>query len=395
MRQIITKKKMIFLTPLIRSLFATALISMTIIPATSAVAAEPLNIASQGYFFVGGEYVKNNKAQQIRVNQMFVQFQVPANQTKPYPVVMWHGGGQTGTNFLGTPDGREGWATYFLRQGYAVYVVDQPARGRSGYFAEIYGNTRKPNTDAMSDRFTAPEAKNQYPQAKFHTQWPGAGIAGDKVFDEFFASQQEDIEDLFVIERLNRQAGEALLDKIGPAILLTHSQSGPFGWSIADSRPGLVKGILAIEPNGPPLYEMDLSTADGRFYKDGIAGRPWGIGRVPLKFDPPVKDPKELAMVRQAKADGSDLVRCWLQPEPARQLINLKGIPILIVASEASYHAPYDHCTSLFLLQAGVTNKFVRLPEIGIKGNGHMMMLEKNNLEIAKFLVNWATDNIR
>jgi pimeloyl-ACP methyl ester carboxylesterase len=76
-------------------------------------------------------------------------------------------------------------------------------------------------------------------------------------------------------------------------------------------------------------------------------------------------------------------------------LINLKGIPILIVASEASYHAPYDHCTSLFLLQAGVTNKFVRLPEIGIKGNGHMMMLEKNNLEIAKFLVNWATDNIR
>ena len=69
-------------------------------------------------------------------------------------------------------------------------------------------------------------------------------------------------------------------------------------------------------------------------------------------------------MTRQDKADGTDLVRCWLQDAPApRQLVNLKGIPILIVISEASYHAPYDHCTSKFLTQAGVKHSFVRLPE--------------------------------
>ena len=63
--------------------------------------------------------------------------------------------------------------------------------------------------------------------------------------------------------------------------------------------------------------------------------------------------------------------------------------------SEASYHAPYDHCTSEYLTQAGVKNDFVRLTDLHIHGNGHMMMLEKNNLEIAAFLVDWAQKNIQ
>ena len=100
-------------------------------------------------------------------------------------------------------------------------------------------------------------------------------------------------------------------------------------------------------------------------------------------------------MNQQAKASGPDLVRCWLQGSPARQLPNLQGIPILIVTSEASYHAPYDHCTSEFLKQAGVQHEFVRLPELHIHGNGHMMMLEKNNLEIASFIAGWAQKNMR
>jgi len=88
-------------------------------------------------------------------------------------------------------------------------------------------------------------------------------------------------------------------------------------------------------------------------------------------------------------------VRCFLQAEPARQLTNLRGIPILILVSEASYHAPYDHCTARFLEQAGVKNSFVRLTDHGIRGNGHMMMLEKNNLEIAAFLRRWEAANVR
>jgi len=349
-------------------------------------------LAEQGYFFVGGEYSKS-KDGQIMTGQMYVQYQIPENRTQPYPVVMWHGGGQTGTNFMGTPDGRKGWGDYFLQRGYAVYIVDQPARARSGYFTDTYGPTRRPSTGAMSSRFTAPERTNAYPQAKLHTQWPGTGVPGDPIFDQFFASQLEDIADTGVIERLNRAAGIALLDKIGPAILLTHSQSGPFGWQLADARPKLVKGILAVEPNGPPFYEMSAVGAPN-WFEDGPLGRAWGITRGPLTFSPPAKDPKELRMTRQASASGPDLVRCWL-PADARQLPNLQGIPILIITSEASYHSPYDHCTSEFLKQAGVKHDFVRLPSLGIRGNGHMMMLEKNNLDIAAELVKWAQQNIR
>jgi pimeloyl-ACP methyl ester carboxylesterase len=361
--------------------------------ADDSIASRRLVLAEQGYFFVGGRYTKTSDGE-IRTGQMYVQYQIPENRTQPYPVVMWHGGGQTATNFMGTPDGRKGWGDYFLQRGYAVYIVDQPARARSGFFTETYGKTRRPTTEAMSSRFTAPERANQYPQAKLHTQWPGTGLAGDPTFDQFFSSQVEDIADVNVIEQLNRDAGVALLDKIGPAVLLTHSQSGPFGWALADARPKLVKGILAIEPNGPPFFENTVIGAPN-WFKDGPLGRPWGITRGPLTFSPAASDPKDLHMNQQAKASGPDLVRCWLQGSPARQLPNLQGIPILIVTSEASYHAPYDHCTSEFLKQAGVQHEFVRLPELHIHGNGHMMMLEKNNLEIASFIAGWAQKNIR
>ena len=353
----------------------------------------PLVIADQGYFHVGGHYTKT-KDGQIMVGQMFVQYQIPQDRKSPYPVVMWHGGGQTGTNFISTPDGRRGWADYFVRQGYAVYVVDQPARARSGYFTEAYGPTRRPVTEYMQRRFTAPERYNDWPQAKLHTQWPGTGVAGDPVFDRFFASQVEDIRDVSVIEKLNRDAGAALLDKIGPAILLTHSQSGPFGWGLANDRPGLVKGILAIEPNGPPFHEAAFEGAPN-WFKDGPFARPYGITRGPLVYAPAVSDPKELNMTQQAAPAAPDLVRCWLQGGKPRQLPHLQSVPILIVVSEASYHTPYDHCTSLYLNQSGVKHDFVRLPDAGIRGNAHMMMLEKNSDEIAALLANWARRNIK
>ena len=173
----------------------------------------PLVIAKQDFFFVGGQYTQS-KDGQIMVGQMFVQYQIPQARKHKYPIIMIHGGGQTGTNFLGTPDGRPGWAEYFLRQGYAVYVVDQPGRARSGYFTDAYGPTRRPNASAMSERFTVPENSNLYPQAKLHTQWPGKGVAGDPVYDQFFASQVEDMQNLTMLEDLNRNAVSALLDKI-------------------------------------------------------------------------------------------------------------------------------------------------------------------------------------
>ena len=96
-----------------------------------------------------------------------------------------------------------------------------------------------------------------------------------------------------------------------------------------------------------------------------------------------------LEFVRQDKPDKPDLVRCWLQKEPARQLPNLKRIPVVIIMSEASYHAAYDHCTAAYLNQAGVPNTLIRLADVGVRGNGHMMMIEKNSAAIAGVIAQW------
>jgi Transposase DDE domain group 1 len=97
----------------------------------------------------------------------------------------------------------------------------------------------------------------------------------------------------------------------------------------------------------------------------------------------------DLAFVQQDKADGPGLVRCYAQKEPARTLPNLQKVPILVLTSEASYHAPYDHCTVKYLEQAGVHPTFIRLADLGIHGNSHVMMMEKNNAQIAGVIARW------
>src|SRR5205085_10264838 len=122
---------------------------------------------------------------------------------------------------------------------------------------------------------------------------------GDAVFDQFFASQLPSIEDFTEQQVLNRDALLALLEKIGPAILLTHSQSGAFGWPVADARPELVKAIVAVEPNGPPFYGVENVPAPDWFRDAAGRTRPWGITSVPLAYSPPAAAAADLAIVRQ------------------------------------------------------------------------------------------------
>jgi pimeloyl-ACP methyl ester carboxylesterase len=356
--------------------------------------AEPLSIAHQGYFFVGGKYSDRNNRTAMS-GQLYVEFQIPGKQTHPWPVVMIHGGGQTGTNFTGTPDGRQGWAEFFLRQGYAVYVVDQPGRGRAAYEAETYGPMTQLDAENIQRRFVAPERYKLWPQAHLHTQWPGKGVPGDAVFDQFYSSEVPSIQNFTLQQLLNRDAILALLDKIGPAILLTHSQSGAFGWPVADRRPAAVKAIVAVEPNGPPFFDVENIAAPDWFRDAAAQARPWGVAAAPLTYSPPAAKASDLAIERQEKADAAGLTRCWMQKAPARTLPNLEKLPILIVTAEASYHAPYDHCTVKYLEQAGVHPVWIKLGDSGIHGNGHMMMLEKNNLEIAGVLARWLSQNVR
>ncbi len=373
---------------LLNKLLLGILVGAALMPGTTAKSPEPLSIARQGYLFAGGKY-SNVQGQQAMSGHLYVEFQIPARQQHPWPVIMIHGGGQSGTNFTGTPDGREGWAQFFLRRGYAVYVVDQPGRGRAAYEADVYGPASKVNFDNIQRRFVAPERFKLWPQAALHTQWPGKGSPGDPVFDQFYASQVPVIRDFTLQQTLNRDAIVDLLDKIGPSILLTHSQSGAFGWPVADARPNLVKAIVAVEPNGPPFFDVVNVAAPDWFANAESQARPWGVTAVPLTYAPPAAKPAELSIMQQDKADGRDLARCWLQKPPARTLPNLQKIPTLILTAEASYHAPYDHCTVKYFEQAGAHPVWIKLADIGIHGNGHMMMLEKNNAEIAAVISNW------
>ena len=352
----------------------------------------PLVIARSGHLFAGGR-IDHSVQGSPMVGQMYAEFQIPQNLRQPYPIVMIHGGSQTGTNFTGTPDGREGWSQYFLRRGYAVYVVDQVARGRSAHWSQSLGATTTPNLQRVEQRFVAPERFNLWPQAHLHTQFPGTGKPGDSSFDAFYASQVPSLAEFARQQALNRDAGVALLDKIGPAILLTHSQSGAFGWPIADQRPNLVKALIAVEPNGPPVHEIEFKGAP-EWFRDNPREKTWGLGDVPLTYDPPLGEGQRLAFVRQENPENPDLVRCWMQQEPARKLVNLQEIPVLIIMAEASYHAAYDHCTAAYLNQAGVKNTFIKLADVGIRGNGHMMMLEKNSDAIAGVMLDWLNQTL-
>jgi pimeloyl-ACP methyl ester carboxylesterase len=348
----------------------------------------PLALAKASYFFVGGKIDTSVEGSPM-LGQMYVESMIPARRTQPFPIVMVHGGGQTGTNFTGTPDGREGWAQYFVRRGYAVYVVDQVARGRSAYWApQPYGGVTASRFNFLDQRFVAPERYKQWPQAHLHTQWPGEGKPGDPAFDQFYASQFPSLASFPKQQELNRDALVALLDKIGPAILLTHSQSGSFNWPVADARPGLIKALVAVEPSGPPVHDID-NTGEPDWFKDAERTKISGLADVPLAYDPPLTGDAKLEFVRQDKADRPDLARCWLQKEPARRLPSLTRIPVVIVSAEASYHASYDHCTAAYLSQAGVHNTLIRLADMGVHGNGHMMMIEKNNAAIAGVIAQW------
>jgi pimeloyl-ACP methyl ester carboxylesterase len=360
----------------------TALTALVAAAAIALLGAGPLVLKADQSFYVGGVYTPT-KDGDIMDGAMYVHALIPAKQTHKYPVVMIHGINSTGVTFETTADGREGWAQHFVRAGYAVYVVDQPARGRSPYRADLDGPEPRSDTasaQGASRAYTDPEAYNDYPQAKLHTQWPGLGTEGNAPFDNYMRGRFDSIPTgNGLSERQTKAAGAALLDRIGPAILLTHSQGGAFGWQIADARPQLVKAIIAVEPALSPTFPLRPGTAPL-----------YGITTTPITYAPPVSDTDRIVPAPQA-ADSPDVSRCWLQSAPVRTLPTLHGIPIAVVIGEASPLAQSAQCVAHYLAQAGVPNDLIRLGTVGIHGNSHSMMLEKNSDDIAAFLEGWIS----
>ena len=351
------------------------------------------NVARHGFWYAGGKYVgelgENKEA--TMGGSMYVEVMVPKQIRSPYPIVFFHGAGQTGVDWLQTPEGRPGWAYNFLDMGYVVYLTDFPARGRSPFVPGVDGNLTMRTAPNLEEIFTAGAARGDFPQGKKHNQWPGTGRIGDKVFDDFVKTQVQFLQGNRQ-ETLARDGYIALLDAINtPVILLTHSQGGAFGWLVADARPNLVKAIATLEPAAPPIRGVD--TAKVAYGQGG--GLSWGVANSPIAYEPAISDPKELQTTLEAQAPSPDKVACYVQQEPARKLKNLANIPVLLMSMDGSYHRQYDHCLAKWLNQAGVKTQYVEPETVGLSGNGHMMMLEKNSAEIAKYIGSWLSTNAR
>jgi pimeloyl-ACP methyl ester carboxylesterase len=364
-------------------------------PFTSVPTFSTANIARQGHFYVGGKWV-GEPGHEIMRGAMYVETWVPKKIRFKYPILfVQSGGGETNVALLQTPDGRPGWAYDFVNRGYVVYMMDLPGRGRSAYVPGVDGELIPPRSGPLMEEVWSgarppSTPQSSWPQATKHTQWPGdgpnKGKMGDPIFD-YFAKTDSQAPTGKDMEQLSADDIVALVDLIhGPVVLLLHSGVAPSGWLVADARPKMVKGIVAAEPVAPPIENAERGATG--------PGRVWGLTNMPITYDPPIKSASELSTVREDKADGPDLIPCWVQKEPARKLINLEGIPILDVSGEASYHRPYAHCVAKWLNQAGGKATFVRLEDVGIRGNGHQFMSEENSAEISKFFMDWLEKNV-
>jgi pimeloyl-ACP methyl ester carboxylesterase len=387
--------------------------------ATADRTAAALDLAEWSYFWVGVEQAHLARGTTANGKQMYVEYWIPSVVRHPLPIVLVHGGGGQGLDWMGTPDGRPGWLTFLLQEGFKVYVVDRPGHGRSPFHPDLHGPfPAQTNTlEAMSGQFTPPNASRPAvgPYRPLHNQWPGTGEVGSPELDQLVASQGGSYvtaaapaaaagpasggggrggpgavtasaaaaalppvdggaaSGAETAHMVWRQRGAMLLDKIGPAIVMTHSAGGPFGWLVADARPSLVKGIICIEGGGAPFGGQNV----------------WGMSTIPVVYDPPVADPAD---IKTRSVTSTQPYR--LQEEPARRLKNLQGIPIVIVTAEASFASPGNPGAIAYFRQAGCKAEELRLADRGIHGNGHMMMIEKNHRQVLQPILDWIQNNV-
>jgi pimeloyl-ACP methyl ester carboxylesterase len=307
----------------------------------------------------------------IVAGQMYVQYLLPAEVRRPYSVVLVHGGSGQGTHYMGLGDGQAGWMHYFVQEGFKVYVVDRPGHGRAPYHPDALGPIAPVLTyDTVTGDFMR-AANNP------NKRWMGTGDAGDPRVDQFQAGQNSAPQDGALAQTLWASRGAELQDRIGAAVIVTHSAGGPFGWLVADERPTLVKGVVCVEGAGAPFGGQNR----------------WGLTSVPLAFDPPASDPEQIATREVTPPPGSAMPPYRLQTEPVRKLKNLQGIPIAIVTAESSgrFAAPPVE----FLKQAGCAVDDLQLKDRGILGNGHFMMLETNRRQVFDAIRSWIETNVK
>ena len=306
-------------------------------------------------FWITGDVVMNDSGTFQR-GPLFVDWQEPHKVTG-MPLVLIHGGGGQGTDWLTTPDERPGWASLLRRAGHPVYVVDRPGHGRSAAHPDVLGQPGQP-ASYEGAAFVFASA----PATASHTQWPWGRAPGDREFDQFVASGGYLLANLADSQDLDARRIVELLERVGPSVLVAHSLGTCAAWLVADRRPDLVLGIVAIEPVGPPFVSAP-----------GTGKLTWGLTAAPMRTQPevPVED--------LAGSRGS-----WTVPSFA-------GLKVLVISGEASIMASAAASVTEFLVEIGADARHTALEDIGIHGNGHGLIFEQNSAETIKPVLEWIT----
>jgi len=305
-----------------------------------------ISLRDQGHFFVGGEKTEAADNGSVQVyNQMFVGYQLPAEKEHRYPLVLIHGGGGQATDWFSTPDGRDGWRDYFIAAGFDVYWVDRPGYGRSPTNVRYGELTESANSSIINflARSNHWPGDSQDPSDPSILTWLSSSPPGPYAGDAIAAS-----------------AISELLDQIGPAILVTHSAGAASGWLAADLNHSNVAGIIAFEPGASNMVHE---------IRKGLTFEP----ALPADFMP-VEDSEGC----EAQAPGS----------PSK-LSRYSDFPVHLVGSELGLIAGLPCAVKVFS-QAGVNVKYTYLPDLGFTGNGHFMMAETNNGELAQIFIDLA-----
>lgn len=332
-----------------------------------------ITIAEQGSFFVAGRRVQapgtydptksaagTDEGQSFWIDQMYVQYQVPVNARK-YPLILVHGGSGTGRVWETTPDGREGYQTLMLRRGWPVYIVDFPRRGRAGYpsFNGPFGTLAgKPIVQNRTGQAGAQYAWSRwrlgpaYPEVFPVQQFPMKAV--DQFLQHLVPTVSDD-------PQIISGALIALLEKIGPAIVVTHSQSGLFGW-LAGARSPNVKGIVSYEP-GFVFPQGDVPPPIALFK----GTQPSGTAVTPAEF-------AKLASIPIQVVYGDNIPK-----EPIPDLV-ADGRRAQVVTSTMFVDA---------LNKQGRNASVLHLPSVGLYGNSHFMFSDLNNTEVANQLAVW------
>lgn len=302
----------------------------------------PVTTSRRGSFWVGVSDRVDGPLGTVLRGPMYVEWEAPADPASGPPWVLVHGGGGQGTDYLTTPDGRLGWSRLLVEQGHTVYVVDRPGHGRSPFHPDVLGPMGpQMGAEALRSIFVPPEeGPDSNPWAALHTQWMGGRSPGDPIYDQWLAASGPLLASWPDMHALEQIRLAELLDQVGPAVLVTHSAAGPGTFLAADARPEQVAALVAIEVLGPGARPDDLHAA------------------------------------------------------PERPLANLRRFPIAVVTSEASMFRAFDGELVAFLEQAGCDVELVQLAEHGVHGNGHGIMIERNNVDTLGVVTRWVASRL-